>query len=137
MWLQLNILCCTSILISAKNLCEDNEAKSLNPVTVAKLKLFLRIPIISQITGGCDPRQISSNYFHHDEEIEFTFDKNNLTESGANIQQVNGVGVIRFQTDKSFTRKRTHATSIKSLTSNFTQGQPNGEINFSNQEMQQ
>ena len=135
MRLQLNILCCMSILISAKNLCEDNEAKSLNPVTVAKLKLFLRIPIISQIAGSCDPREISPNYLHNDKEIEFTFNKNNWTESVANIQQVNGVGVIRFQTDKSFTRKRTHATSIISLTSNFTRGQPNGGINFSNQEM--
>ena len=135
MRLQLNILCCMSILISAKNLCEDNEAKSLNPVTVAKLKLFLRIPIISQIAGSCDPREISPNYLHNDKEIEFTFIKNNWTESVANIQQVNGVGVIRFQTDKSFTRKRTHATSIISLTSNFTRGQPNGGINFSNQEM--
>ena len=135
MRLQLNILCCMSILISAKNLCEDNEAKSLNPVTVAKLKLFLRIPIISRIVGSCDPRQISPNFLHNDKEVEFTYNKNNLTESVANIQQVNGVGVIRFQTDKSFTRKRTHATSIISLTSNFTRGQPNGGINFSNQEM--
>ena len=75
MRLQLNILCCMSILISAKNLCEDNEAKSLNPVTVAKLKLFLRIPIISQIAGSCDPREISPNYLHNDKEIEFTFNK--------------------------------------------------------------
>ena len=137
MRLQLQIFCCMAICNAAKNLCENNGAiKSVNPVTVAKIKSFLRIPTLSQ-TSGCDPSQVLLNYQHHDPEIEFTFTKNNKTESVSNLHQVNGEGVIRFQTDKSFIRKRRHAANVKSLRSNFSQGRPAGGTNFSNQQMQQ
>ena len=137
MWLQLQILCCMTICFAAKNLCENNGAiKSVNPVTVAKIKSFLTIATLS-LTSGCDQNEVLSNYQHHDPELEFTFTKNNKTESVSNIQQVNGEGIIRFQTDKSFIRKRSHKASVKSLRSNFSQGQPTGGTNFSNQQMHQ
>ena len=137
MWLQLQIFCFMTICNAKKHLCENNGAiKSVNPVTVAKIKSFLTIPTLS-LTSGCDPNKVLSNYQHHDPELEFTFDRNNKTESVSNIQQVNGEGIIRYQTDKSFIRKRSHKASVKSLRSNFSQGQPTGGTNFSNQQMHQ
>ena len=137
MRLQLQIFCFMAICNAAKNLCENNGAiKSVNPVTVAKIKSFLTIPTLSQ-TSGCDPNDVFSIYQNHDPEIEFTFSKNNQTESVSNLHQVNGDGIIKYQTDQSFIRKRRHAASVKSLRSNFSQGQPTGGTNFSNQQMQQ
>ena len=137
MWLQLQIFCFMTICNATKHLCENNGAiKSVNPVTVAKIKSFLTISTLSQ-TSGCDLNKVLSNYQHHDPELEFTFTKNNKTESVSNIQQVNGEGIIRYQTDKSFIRKRSHVASVKSLRSNFSQGQPTGGTNFSNQQMHQ
>ena len=138
MWLKLDIFCCLSIFIAAKNMCENNEAvEGVNPVTVAKIKLVLKIPTLSQITSGCDPTQVSAKYQHHDTEIEFKFDKNNQTEPVSNMHQVNGEGILRFQLDRSFIRKRSHVASVKSLRSNFSHGKPTGGSNFSNQQMQQ
>ena len=137
MWLQLDIFCCLSIFIAAKNVCENNEVvEGVKPVTVANIKLVLKIPTLSQITSGCDPSQVSS-IFQHDTEIEFNFDKNNQTEPVSNIHQVNGEGILRFRLDRSFIRKRSHVASVKSLRSNFSHGKPTGGTNFSNQQMQQ